>query len=437
MNVRVVRANIQDYEADALVVNLFEGVTTPGGATGAVDHALGGQIGDLIAGGDFQGKLAETAVLYSRGVIPAKRVILVGLGKQEKFDLEAARRAAGAAAQQAQKLRLNHLATIAHGGGLGGLDAGDAAQATVEGTLSALYQFEQLQSPAEPGHRLGTLTVVERNAAAIEAVTTAATAAEAIMAGVYLARELVNLPPNIATPTYMADAARQIAEAHNMAITVGDREWAAEHKMGAFLGVAQGAGEPPYFIVMEHNGDQTDLPAIVLVVVLVATLQAPLKTTIANRWGADLSPTANLLLLFAGLGAVSWLTMARIVRGQVLSLRERNYIAASRVLGASHIRILLRHVLPNVWGVVMVYLTLTIPSVILYESFLSYLGLGVEPPFASLGYLIADGAAHINAIRSHWWLIVFPGGALTGTLLALNLAGDGLRDAWDPRDWKE
>jgi oligopeptide transport system permease protein len=179
------------------------------------------------------------------------------------------------------------------------------------------------------------------------------------------------------------------------------------------------------------------MPAIVLVVVLVATLQAPLKTTIANRWGADLSPSANLLLLFAGLGAVSWLTMARIVRGQVLSLRERNYIAASRVLGASHIRILLRHVLPNVWGVVMVYLTLTIPSVILYESFLSYLGLGVEPPFASLGYLIADGAAHINAIRSHWWLIVFPGGALTGTLLALNLAGDGLRDAWDPRDWKE
>jgi leucyl aminopeptidase len=284
MNVKVVRANIQDYEADALVVNLFEGVTAPGGATGAVDHALGGQIGDLIAGGDFQGKLAETAVLYSRGVIPAKRVILVGLGKQEKFDLEAARRAAGAAAQQAQKLRLNHLATIAHGGGLGGLDAGDAAQATVEGTLSALYQFEQLQSPAEPGHRLGTLTVVERNAAAIEAVTTAATAAEAIMAGVYLARDLVNLPPNIATPTYMADAARQIAEAHNMAITVGDREWAAEHKMGAFLGVAQGAGEPPYFIVMEHNGDQTDLPAIVLVG----------KGITFDTGGISIKPTANM-----------------------------------------------------------------------------------------------------------------------------------------------
>jgi len=179
------------------------------------------------------------------------------------------------------------------------------------------------------------------------------------------------------------------------------------------------------------------MPAIVFVVVLVATLQTPLKETLVARWGTDFGPTANLLLLFVGLGAVSWLTMARIVRGQVLSLRERNFVAASRVLGASHLRILLRHVLPNVWGVVIVYVTLTIPSVILYESFLSYLGLGVEPPFASLGYLIADGAAHINAIRSHWWLIVFPGGALIGTLLALNLAGDGLRDAWDPREPKD
>jgi peptide/nickel transport system permease protein/oligopeptide transport system permease protein len=175
------------------------------------------------------------------------------------------------------------------------------------------------------------------------------------------------------------------------------------------------------------------VPAIVLIIVLVATLQAPLKGWLITRWGTELGPTANLLLLFVGLGAVSWLTMARIVRGQVLSLRERDFIAASRVLGASHARILVRHILPNVWGVVIVYVTLTIPSVILYESFLSYLGLGVEPPYASLGYLIADGVVHINAIRTHWWLIVFPGAVLVGTLLALNLAGDGLRNAWEPR----
>jgi ABC-type dipeptide/oligopeptide/nickel transport system permease subunit len=93
----------------------------------------------------------------------------------------------------------------------------------------------------------------------------------------------------------------------------------------------------------------------------------------------------------------------------------------------------LRHILPNIYGVIIVYLTLTIPSIILYESFLSYLGLGIQPPQASLGSLIASGAEQINPIRIYWWLIVFPGAALALTLLALNFVGDGLRDAWDPR----
>jgi ABC-type dipeptide/oligopeptide/nickel transport system permease subunit len=140
-----------------------------------------------------------------------------------------------------------------------------------------------------------------------------------------------------------------------------------------------------------------------------------------------------LLFLFVGLGAVSWLTMARIVRGQVLSLRQRPFVEASRALGASHTRILLRHILPNTFGVVIVYLTLTVPTIILYESFLSYLGLGIQPPMASWGSLIAEGADQINPIRIYWWLIVFPGGLLVTALLALNFLGDGLRDAWDVR----
>ena len=141
--------------------------------------------------------------------------------------------------------------------------------------------------------------------------------------------------------------------------------------------------------------------------------------------------------LFAGLGAVSWLTMARIVRGQVLSLRHRAFVDASRVLGASPARIVLRHILPNVYGIIIVYLTLTIPSIILYESFLSYLGLGIQAPQASLGSLIASGAEQINSIRIYWWLIVYPGATLALTLLALNFVGDGLRDAWDPRSEKK
>jgi peptide/nickel transport system permease protein/oligopeptide transport system permease protein len=175
------------------------------------------------------------------------------------------------------------------------------------------------------------------------------------------------------------------------------------------------------------------LPSIVFVIVLITTLEDLVKKALGQNFGARTGLSVRLLLLFAGLGAISWLTMARIVRGQVLSLRERSFVDASRALGASHTRILWHHILPNLYGVIIVYLTLTVPGVILYESFLSYLGLGIQPPMASWGSLIAEGASQLNPIRVYWWLIVFPGAALVSALLALNFLGDGLRDAFDPR----
>lgn len=175
------------------------------------------------------------------------------------------------------------------------------------------------------------------------------------------------------------------------------------------------------------------MPSIVFVIVLITTLETLFKNWLAAHFSPEAANLARLLFLFFGLGAVSWLTMARIVRGQVLALRNRAFIDASRSLGASHTRIIFRHILPNVYGVIIVYLTLTIPSVILYESFLSYLGLGIQAPQASLGSLLAEGAAQINPIRIYWWMIVFPGAMLTSMLLALNFTGDGLRDAFDPR----
>jgi ABC-type dipeptide/oligopeptide/nickel transport system permease subunit len=123
--------------------------------------------------------------------------------------------------------------------------------------------------------------------------------------------------------------------------------------------------------------------------------------------------------------------MARIVRGQVLSLRSRGFVEASRSLGADTPRILFCHIIPNILGIAITYVALTVPSIILYESFLSYLGLGVQAPMASWGTLISEGVAQINPIRVYWWLIVFPGGVLVVTLHALNLVGDGLREAWD------
>jgi len=175
------------------------------------------------------------------------------------------------------------------------------------------------------------------------------------------------------------------------------------------------------------------LPSIIFVIVLIATLEPMLKGWLASTFSPAWASSARMIFLFVGLGAVSWLTMARIVRGQVLSLRTRPFIDASRGLGASHARLVLRHLLPNVAGVIIVYLMLTVPSIILYESFLSYLGLGIQPPQASLGSLLAEGAGQINPIRIYWWMLVCPATLLTTTLLALNFFGDGLRDAYDPR----
>jgi oligopeptide transport system permease protein len=173
------------------------------------------------------------------------------------------------------------------------------------------------------------------------------------------------------------------------------------------------------------------LPSIIFVIVLITTLGEMLKRSHFIQNSPALEGALRVTLLFVGLGAVSWLTMARIVRGQVLSLRTRAFVEASRVLGGGPVRILARHVIPNILGVVITYLALTMPAIILYESFLSYLGLGVQAPMASWGTLISDGVANINPIRIYWWLIVFPGSVLVATLLALNFLGDGLRDAWD------
>jgi ABC-type dipeptide/oligopeptide/nickel transport system permease subunit len=175
------------------------------------------------------------------------------------------------------------------------------------------------------------------------------------------------------------------------------------------------------------------LPSILFVIVLVATFNNFLRLWLTEHVGPTAGVYAPMLFLFFGLGAVSWLTMARIVRGQVLSLRNRQFVDASRSLGASHARILVHHILPNIYGIVIVYLTLTVPAIILYESFLSFLGLGIQPPMASWGTLIAEGAGQINPIRIYWWLLVFPCAMLISTLLALNFLGDGLRDAYDPR----
>ncbi len=142
----------------------------------------------------------------------------------------------------------------------------------------------------------------------------------------------------------------------------------------------------------------------------------------------------NIILLFVAIGAVEWLTMARIVRGQVMALKKMEFIEAARSLGYGNVRIVLRHMIPNILGPIIVYTTLTIPAVMLLEAFLSFLGLGVQPPMSSWGTLIKDGA---EKMEEYWWLLVFPGGVFSLTLFSLNFLGDGLRDALDVRAAKD
>jgi ABC-type dipeptide/oligopeptide/nickel transport system permease subunit len=139
----------------------------------------------------------------------------------------------------------------------------------------------------------------------------------------------------------------------------------------------------------------------------------------------------DLSTLLIAIGGVSWLTMARVVRGQVLSLRNQPFVEAARVMGFSRRRIILRHILPNLTGTIIVYATLIVPQAILQESFLSFLGIGVKPPLPSWGTLVAEGLQEINPYKSHWWLIVFPCAVLGVTLLCLNFVGEGLREAFD------
>ena len=138
----------------------------------------------------------------------------------------------------------------------------------------------------------------------------------------------------------------------------------------------------------------------------------------------------NIYVMFIALGAIQWLSMARIVRGQVISLKRMEYVDAARAIGVGNLRIIFRHMVPNVMGPVIIYTTLTIPAVILEEAFLSFLGLGVQEPMSSWGTLINDGVA---AMEVYPWMLIFPCSTLILTLLALNFIGDGLRDALDPK----
>jgi oligopeptide transport system permease protein len=192
---------------------------------------------------------------------------------------------------------------------------------------------------------------------------------------------------------------------------------------GAFAGLAGGRTDD---VMMRTVDVLYSIPFVFAVIFLI---------TLVGSWRAELAAVGigRETVFYLVIGAIYWLSMARVVRGQVLALRRAEFVDAARVLGAGTARILFVHVLPNVLSIVVVYLTLTIPAVMLFEAFLSFLGLGIEPPKVSWGLLAVDGAEALNPVRLDWWLVVVPAAAMGSVLLALNVLGDGLRDALDPK----
>lgn len=200
-----------------------------------------------------------------------------------------------------------------------------------------------------------------------------------------------------------------------------------------------------YGLIAGYAGGRTDnlmmravdilysVPRLIFILIFINAFDGHLRAFAARMDWLWLVDYSRIAILITTLGLIEWLTMARIVRGQVLSLKERTFVQAARVLGQSHAKIILRHLLPNILPIIIVYLTLTVPAVILDESFLSFLGLGIQPPQASWGSLLSEGAQAINPLRFYWWLLFFPAVTMSATLLALNYLGDRLRDTLDPR----
>ena len=219
-----------------------------------------------------------------------------------------------------------------------------------------------------------------------------------------------------------------------ISLIVGLAGAAVSLSFGTAYGLVAGyAGGRADNLMMRLVDIMYSVPRLIFILIFINAFDGHVRDFASRMDWQWLVNYSRIVILVLTLGLIEWLTMARIVRGQVLSLKERQFVHAARALGQSHAKIIVRHLLPNIMPIVIVYLTLTVPAVILDESFLSFLGLGIQPPQASWGSLLSEGAQAINPLKIYWWLLLFPAATMSATLLALNYLGDRLRDTLDPR----
>jgi leucyl aminopeptidase len=265
LEVKVVSGDIAKIKVGAAIVNLFEGVQHPGGAIGAVDQALGGAITRLIAEGEIKGKLNEITLVHTLGKMEAERVVVLGLGKQEKFTLDSIRTAMAEACKFSRKLGVKQAATIVHGAGIGGMEAEKAAQALTEGSILGLYTFRK-HITRQPEHgEIEELLIVERDGSKHAALEQGVKRGRILAEATNCARDMINEPANYMTPSDMAEVARNVAAKYGLECSVLDREEMKNLGMGALLGVAQGSRQPPKFIIISYRGDDSSKSTLGLV----------------------------------------------------------------------------------------------------------------------------------------------------------------------------
>lgn len=255
MDIQIETGNIAQHPAKAIIVNLFEGVEQPGGATGAVDKALGGGISQLIADGEIKGKKNELLLIHTLGHIPSPRVLVAGLGKQKDFNRDIIRDLMGNALRRARSAGATTVATILHGAGIAGLEPEVCAQALAEGAVMGAYRFNRHKQKEENGKEIQTLTIVETDEGKLEAIRRGVERGTVLAQAANHARDMANEPANVLTPTAFADRAQALAKEADLECEVLDESQIEGLGMGALLGVAAGSTQLPRFIILRYRGN--------------------------------------------------------------------------------------------------------------------------------------------------------------------------------------